>query len=63
MTNQKRILIITEEQYHLLINALNDLRTKCLKENISSIDVDELILQVIDSPVKGLSRESMHESR
>lgn len=63
MTNQKRILIITEEQYHLLINALNDLRTKCLKENISSIDVDELILQVIDSPVKGLSRESMYESR
>ena len=63
MTNQKRILIITEEQYHLLINALNDLRTKCLKENISSIDVDELILQVIDSHVKGLSRESMHESR
>ena len=63
MKNQKRILIITEEQYHLLINALNDLRTKCLKENISSIDVDELILQVIDSPVKGLSRESMHESR
>lgn len=29
----KRVLIVTEDQYHLIINALNDLRTKCIEKN------------------------------
>lgn len=61
MASQKRVLIITEDQYHILINALNDLRTKCINENISEIDVDELLLQVIDCPIK--SRELSHDAR
>ncbi len=28
----KRVLIVTEDQYHLIINALNDLRTKCIEK-------------------------------
>jgi len=63
MASTKRVLIITEEQYHILINALNDLRTRCINENIDATDVSELILQVIDSPVKGWQKESVHESR
>lgn len=59
----KRVLIITEEQYHLLINALNDLRTRCIEENIDTTDIDKLILQVIDSPVKGFARDSSLEQR
>jgi hypothetical protein len=63
MASQKRVLYFTEEQYHLLINALNDLRTKCLNEGINTIDVDTLLLQVIDSPVKGFMKEVRNESR
>ena len=61
MASQKRILVLTEEQYHIIINALNHLRTKCLEENISAIDVDELLLQVIDCPIK--SKELSHDAR
>lgn len=63
MSSNKRVVIITEEQYHLLINALNDLRTRCLNEKIDVTDVDKLILQVIDSPVKGFVRNISYESR
>lgn len=50
--SNKRVLIITEEQYHLLINALNELRSDCIEKGISLEDVDELILKVIDTPLK-----------
>lgn len=54
----KKVLIITEEQYHLLINALNDLRTKCIAENIDTKDINELLLLIIDSPVKCFVKNS-----
>lgn len=54
----KKILIINEKQYHLLINALNQLRTKCLAENIDTRDINELLLLIIESPVKSLAKNS-----
>jgi len=39
---------VTEEQYHIIINALNELRTRCIKDNIDSTDVDYLLLDIID---------------
>ena len=54
----KKVLIITEDQYHLLINALNDLRTKCIAENSDTKDINELLLLIIDSPVKGFAKNS-----
>ena len=54
----KKILIINEKQYHLLINALNQLRTKCLAENIDTRDINEILLLIIDSPVKSLAKNS-----
>lgn len=57
----KKVLIITEDQYHLLINALNDLRTKCIAENIDTTDINELLLLIIDSPVKGFVKDSKFE--
>ena len=43
------VIVVTEEQYHIIVNALNDLRTRCINENIDSTDVDYLLLDVIDS--------------
>ena len=48
----KRVLIVTEDQYHLIINALNDLRTKCIT------DINELLLYIID---KGKMQKSSVE--
>ena len=27
------VIVVTEEQYHIIVNALNDLRTRCINEN------------------------------
>ena len=54
----KKVLIITEDQYHLLINALNDLSTKCIAENIDTKDINELLLYIID---KGKMQKSSVE--
>lgn len=61
--SNKRVLIITEEQYHLLINALNELRTNCIEKNISLKDVDELILKIIDTPLKKENSKDMIDAR
>ena len=44
------VIVVTEEQYHIIVNALNDLRTRCINENIDSTDVDYLLLDVIAIP-------------
>ncbi|MBR3325257.1 MAG: hypothetical protein IKG14_04345 [Clostridia bacterium] len=41
-------LVVTEEEYHIIVNALNELRTRCIKENIDTTDVDYLLLNIID---------------
>lgn len=61
--SNKRVLIITEEQYHLLINALNELRTNCIEKNISLKDVDELILKIIDMPLKKENSKDIIDAR
>ena len=52
------VIVVTEEQYHIIVNALNDLRTKCIAENIDTKDINELLLLIIDSPVKGFAKNS-----
>ena len=54
----KRVLILTEDQYHLIINALNYLRTKCIEKNIDTTDINELLLYIID---KGKMQKSSVE--
>lgn len=54
----KRVLIVTEDQYHLIINALNDLRTKSIEKNIDTTDINELLLYIID---KGKMQKSSVE--
>ncbi len=40
--------VVTEEEYHIIVNALNELRTRCIKENIDTTDIDYLLLDIID---------------
>ena len=58
------VIVVTEEQYHIIVNALNDLRTKCIAENIDTKDINELLLLIIDSPVKGfVKNNNIEQSR
>ena len=44
--NQETITI-TQDQYHLIINALNELRNRCIRENIDTTDVEDALLELI----------------
>lgn len=54
---------LTEEQYHIIINSLNELRTKCIKDNIYTTDVDYLLLGLIRKHEKYMNREYEHNDR
>ena len=42
--NQETITI-TQDQYHLIINALNELRNRCIRENIDTTDIEDALLE------------------
>ena len=46
---EKRVVILNKYEYGLIINALNELRTKLIRENKSTEIVNELLLNI---PVK-----------
>ena len=49
---QKRFLALNEEEYGVIVNALNDKRNDLIKEERYTDAVDDLILKTIDAPSK-----------
>ena len=49
---EKRVVILNKYEYGLIINALNELRTKLIRENKSPEIVNELLLRLLNIPVK-----------
>ena len=49
---EKRVVILNKYEYGLIINALNELRTKLIRENKSTEIVNELLLRLLNIPVK-----------
>ena len=49
---EKRVVILNKYEYGLIINALNELRTKLIRENKSTEVVNELLLRLLNIPVK-----------
>ena len=49
---EKRIIILNKYEYGLIINALNELRTKLIRENKTTEIVNELLLRLLNVPVK-----------
>ncbi len=47
-----RILSLTNDQYSIVINALNDLRNKMLEQGLDTYEVDELLLKTFRAPEK-----------
>ena len=52
---------LTEDQYHLVVNCLNDVRTKCIEKDIDTTDIDELLLKIIENHEKFVSKEWGYE--
>ena len=49
---EKRILVINKYEYGLIINALNEYRTQLIKMGKSPDFVNEVLLKLIDTPIK-----------
>lgn len=49
---EQRVVILNKYEYGLIINALNGLRTKLIRENKSTEFVNELLLRLLNIPIK-----------
>ena len=49
---EQRIIIFNKYEYGLIINALNEVRTKLIQENKSTEVVNELLIKLLNTPVK-----------
>lgn len=49
---EKRVLTVNNYEYNLLLNALNEYRNKLLREEKSTAIVNEVLLRLIDAPLK-----------
>ena len=61
MRNKLFTIELTEDQYHLVVNCLNDVRTKCNEKDIDTTDIDELLLKIIENHEKFVSKEWSYE--
>lgn len=52
MREQKRYLSLDRYEYGVLVNVLNDMRNQLINENRPTDAVDEMLLKVIDIPIK-----------
>ena len=49
---RKKKIKFTDFEYNLLINGMNEFRNMLLAEDLSTEDVDELLLKIIDKSEK-----------
>lgn len=49
---EKRVLELDRYDYKIMINALNEFRSKLINEGVDCMLVDELLIKVIDAPIE-----------
>lgn len=49
---EQRVVILNKYDYGIIINALYELRSKLIKENKSTEIVNELLIRMLDIPVR-----------
>lgn len=62
MSKDIRLIEVDDFDHRLLVNSIMEFRNKVIQEGVSTEDVDELLLRIIDAPVKKLKWRS-HEER
>jgi len=53
---EKKVLILNDVEQGLMVNGLMDFRNSLLRQDKPTEDINDLILRVIDAPVKKLWR-------
>lgn len=56
-----KILELNKYEIGIVINALNELRNKLIKQDIDTYDVDEILLKTLDAPEKKRSYRHNYE--
>lgn len=49
---EQRVVTLNKYEYGLIINSLNEIRTKLIRENKSTELVNELLLRLLNIPVR-----------
>ena len=52
MREEKRVIVVDPDEHRLMVKGLNEFRTKLKNENRPFDNVNELLLKVIDAPIK-----------
>lgn len=53
---EKKVLVLSDVEQGLMVNGLMDFRNSLLEQDKPTEDINDLILRVIDAPVKKLWR-------
>ena len=52
---EQRVVILNKYEYGMIINSLNELRTKLIRENKSTEFVNELLLRLLNIPIRKIN--------
>lgn len=63
MREEKRVISLNPFEHDLLINGMNEFRNELLENNKPTEDVDDLLLKIIDAPMKKEKRRDFYEAR
>jgi len=53
---EKKVLVLNDDEQGLMVNGLMDFRNNLIQKDLPTEDINDLILRVIDAPVKKLWR-------
>ncbi len=63
MRDEKRVISLHPFEHDLLINGMNEFRNELLENDKPTEDVDDLLLKIIDAPMKKEKRRDFYEAR
>ena len=63
MRSDKRVIVVDDFLYNLMLNGLNDFRNKLLEQDKPTEDVDKLLLMLLDAPTARERRRAYRDER
>ena len=63
MRDEKRVVTLNDYEQRLMVRGLTDSRNDALRDGVPTEDVEDLILKVIDAPMRRGKRRSDREAR
>ena len=63
MRSDKRVIVVDDLLYNLMLNGLNDFRNKLLEQDQPTEDVDKLLLMILDAPTARERRRAYRDER